>query len=286
MPIYPDPTPASVKSLMDPSVLDSPIRKGLRAVGGLIGVNDPSAQVMGMAGGPTEVPAAIEKAPSHAAQALIDLLDSYSHTTHPIDAAKAFLGERLHSLIPSPPAFRQPAEASIPVRALKAHSFPSNAHDAFLIQDGFTGGFGQSPEMDYVRSGQQDYFDKVGLSEGGKRGLNTVNLPRFKAQGDNITMIQAAPAVRSLEDFQAGGNSGVPQTNAPYKPLLGKMNNGVAKAIARSKVSGVLNEDMVREIRNAGAAGRLLPDIAAQYPSVNKETIRGVLNGGSWGWVK
>ena len=69
------------------------------------------------------------------------------------------------------------------------------------------------------------------------------------------------------------------------KPLVSGGRSGKTLKTGTTNASKKLNEEMVREIRKM-AHTRDLQDIYTKYPDVAKATLRDVVNGDSWHWVK
>lgn len=70
------------------------------------------------------------------------------------------------------------------------------------------------------------------------------------------------------------------------KVILSKSNTGKRSGSYHRPDSNVLNEQLVREIRQAVAEGKTTKELRAAYPDIKPATLRGVVTGDTWYWVK
>ncbi len=71
----------------------------------------------------------------------------------------------------------------------------------------------------------------------------------------------------------------------PTKQISGKWSNNSDK-VSRSLSKSKLNTSMVLDIRRRGKRGVSIATLQKQYPEVTDNTIREIIKGESWGWVK
>lgn len=135
------------------SVFDSPITKGLRAVAHWTGMDDPNQvmsvaspmNVMGMAAGKT-----ISNEVHPAVKALLEMLDQGPSAVNP---------DKFVEQSRVTPRFLPPAPKFVPPEGFEIGDIPprqpKSFRDAVLRQDGYSGGFGRSPQNDEIYSQQQ-----------------------------------------------------------------------------------------------------------------------------------
>lgn len=274
MPAYPSPTPF-------PGIakLPSPLRGLAEAV---FPQNDPAGEVMA----PVAPMMAADSTLSAPARALINQLRKFKQTAmKEVEPLAQFAGERLHSILPSPPAFVQPAEARVPASTLASNSFPQSAREAGLVQEGHTGGFGRSPQNDF-----RHYEESNSLRTGAPSRFDARNLERGVSNLPEVRMYEQGPAVRSLEDLQGMG-SGPSATVAPasapgtdrYKTLI--QDRGVT-TMNKTRANAITTPDTVRAIRALVAEGGSIESIAPKYPNLKRATIYDIIKGHSWPSIK
>jgi hypothetical protein len=103
----------------------------------------------------------------------------------------------------------------------------------------------------------------------------------FYAQKPGASM----QAVRSLDELGDITPSALPsKPNGPPPPSLAL--GGTGSKSGNMAAAKKLNPDAVRAIRELVSQGKTLPDLLTQYPNVKEATMRDVITGGSWNWVK
>lgn len=115
------------------------------------------------------------------------------------------------------------------------------------------------------------------------RLFHTATDPKKVGASSRILKSYQAPVTRGLEGLKSVAP--VPGVSTAKKPIIG--GRGQSGSQWRSQRSGgKANPDMVREIKAKAAAGADLEDLAEAYTQLRAESIKDILRGYSWSWVK
>lgn len=91
----------------------------------------------------------------------------------------------------------------------------------------------------------------------------------------------------SAEDIATHGLGAVPQGSVvERRQVAAPTGRTGGPATVRKGRKGNMSIDLVKEIKRLGAAGVPLDKVRAQYPNIPRNSLREILNGDAWGWVK
>ena len=184
-------------------------------------------------------------------KSLKDIIATPQRIAEPVER---FANERLTDIFPS-----APTQIEIPEFAEAALKFPQ----------------GMSTVSKRLPSNTERYVQN--------RLFHAATDPKKGGVSSPVLRSYEAPAVKGLKDLQSVAP--VPRVSTARKPIIG--GRGQSGSQWRSQRTGTkTNPDMVREIKAKAAAGLDLETLAKTYPQLRAESIKDILRGYSWNWVK
>lgn len=276
MPLYsklPSFDPASVASKL-PRPLQWPAGAVLGGLKSVLGGDDPTTSIMGAVG---ELP--LGKTQLAGSKAVLDQLDEHVHPA--VKALVELLGKDLPAKEIGPasgritPMRQIPSEFKMPEgfrmgKGFDPAPFPQSFGEASVAQEGYRGGFGQSPRNAYQQGHIKRYFDDMAPAEvgmdprrltgAGEEAASSKALAELKQQ----EMAPIAKGVEELRDVmpqpqqgQAAGRPRLLQDGKIYRRSLG---------VANKRTFADLSQDEIRQIQREAAAGEATQqDIAKKH---------------------